>query len=162
LSGREKKALYEEMQAQTERLLAAGIRPTHLDSHHHVHTEWAIAPLICRLASAYGIQRIRLTRNMGPGGIFPKRLYGKIFNRWYLGQRTGFANTDYFGDIQDIKSFSRAGLAGSRPPDGLSFEIMVHPLFDENRNLVDLDRTDLQQELLPILEHWSRPLPTDS
>ena len=164
----QRSAIYEEMQAQLERLLAAGIHPTHLDSHHHVHTEWAIAPLVCRLARVYGVPRIRLTRNMGLVDNYPRRLYKKMFNRWYLGPRSGFANTDYFGDIRDMKVFSGAanGGAGTDVPAahlaGRSFEIMVHPLFDEGGNLVDYDRTDLQEELMPILYPEQSPNPSVS
>lgn len=172
LGGAERSAIYEEMQAQLERLLAAGIHPTHLDSHHHVHTEWAIAPLVCRLARVYGIRRIRLTRNMGLVDNYPRRLYKKVFNRWYLGPRSGFANTDYFGDIRDMNNFSAAARAaahaaggtGFLPPPlaGRSFEIMVHPLFGDGGNLVDYDRTDLQKELMPILHPEQSPNPSVS
>ena len=72
-----------------ERVLAAGIRPVHLDSHHHSHTEWAIAPLVCRLAREYNIQRIRLTRNMGHIPSRAKRIYKKLFNYWFLAGRSG-------------------------------------------------------------------------
>ena len=148
LGRREREAVYEEFKAQLERVLAAGVRPTHLDSHHHIHTEWAIAPLVCRLARAYGVPRIRLTRNMGLVAGLPKRLYKKVFNQWWLGRRSGLVNTDYFGDVADMMTW----LAGGRQPDErLSFEIMVHPLLDERGRLVDLDRKDLQQELLPVL-----------
>ena len=93
------------MEAQLERLLAAGFRPTHLDSHHHTHTEWAIASLVCRLARAHGIGRIRLTRNMGVVAGRHKRWYKRIFNYWFLGRRSGLNSMDYFGDIQDLKYF---------------------------------------------------------
>jgi chitin disaccharide deacetylase len=151
------------LQAQLERLLAAGIHPTHLDSHHHVHTEWAIAPLVCRLARAYGVGRVRLTRNMGLVENYPRRLYKKVFNRWYLGPRSGLANTDYFGDVRDMKIFSGAAHAGagtgflSSHLAGRSFEIMVHPLFADGGRLVDYDQTDLQQELMPILHPDPNP-----
>jgi predicted glycoside hydrolase/deacetylase ChbG (UPF0249 family) len=148
LGRREREAVYEEFKAQLERALAAGVRPTHLDSHHHIHTEWAIAPLVCRLARVYGVPRVRLTRNMGLVAGLPRRLYKKVFNRWWLGSRSGLVNTDYFGDVADMMTY----LAGGRQPDErLSFEIMVHPLLDERGRLVDLDRKDLQQELLPVL-----------
>jgi predicted glycoside hydrolase/deacetylase ChbG (UPF0249 family) len=148
LSRQEKEAINEEMEAQVERVLAAGIRPTHLDSHHHIHTEWAVAPLVCRLARVYDIPRVRLSRNMGPIASQSKRLYKKIMNRWYFGRRSGLVNTDFFGDIADMKFFSAAG---RRIDQRWSFEIMVHPNFGEGGNLVDLDRKDLQQELLPVL-----------
>src|SRR5580692_7283502 len=36
LTATEQKAVYEEMKAQIEKMVSAGIYPTHLDSHHHV------------------------------------------------------------------------------------------------------------------------------
>ena len=156
LGRRERVAVYEEMETQLQRVLAAGIRPTHLDSHHHTHTEWAIAPLVCRLARANGIGRVRLTRNMGVVTSRSKRWYKKVFNYWFLGRRSGLDNTDYFGDIGDMNYFlnERKGKNEGKDPvlESLFFEIMVHPLFDERGGLVDFDGKDLRQALLPILQ----------
>ena len=139
LSRQEKIAVYEEMETQLQRLLAAGIQPTHLDSHHHVHTEWAIAPLVCRLGREYGITRIRIARNIGETPALSRRLYKAMFNRWRLGNRRDFQhNTDYFGDIEDMTIFVRRGHMESK-----SIEIMVHPLYDETGRLVDLDGREL-------------------
>lgn len=138
--------VYAEMKAQIERLLAAGIQPTHLDSHHHVHTEWALAPLVCRLARTYNISRVRLTRNIGQGMQPSKILYKLLLNRWRLNQR-GLVNTDYFGDIADMKWMLK-----TRHPEGKTIEIMVHPLFDEANRLIDIDRSSLQQRVSSILE----------
>jgi hypothetical protein len=146
LNHKERKRVYTEMTAQLERILAAGIRPTHLDSHHHVHTEWAIASLACRLAQAYRIPRIRLTRNTGRGIGLLKTIYKTLLNRWRLAQNE-LSNTDYFGDIVDIKH-----LLATRRPSGKLIEIMVHPLFDEANQLIDLNRANLQQELEMVLE----------
>jgi predicted glycoside hydrolase/deacetylase ChbG (UPF0249 family) len=131
LSRRERTAVYEEMQAQLKKVLAAGICPIHLDSHHHVHTEWAIAPLVCRLGQEYGIPRIRLTRNMGLLKDYPRRVYKTLFNRWRLGRHRGFKNTDYFGDMEDMKLFSENKKASEK-----SIEIMVHLKLSENGSLV--------------------------
>jgi len=147
LSRQEKKAVYEEMKTQLEKVLTTGIKPTHLDSHHHLHTEWAVAPLVCRLAREHGITRIRLTRNMGEIPSFAKRVYKALFNKWRLGNRRDFRNTDYFGDIADMKFFSR-----DKVLDGKKVEIMVHPLFNEEGELVDLDRQSLYRQLWSILE----------
>ena len=163
LSRQERGAIYEELRMQLERVLAAGIRPSHLDSHHHSHTEWAIAPLVCRLARDFGIRRIRLTRNMGPVPSRAKRWYKKLFNYRFLGRHSGLVdNTDYFGDIADMSYFLNAGgrggenaIRGARANagvkkrlEGLSFEIMVHPLFDPSGRLVDYDGKDLREALL--------------
>jgi predicted glycoside hydrolase/deacetylase ChbG (UPF0249 family) len=147
LNRQERYAVYEELKMQLERVLKAGIKPTHLDSHHHVHTEWAIAPLVCRLAHEYEIDRIRLTRNMGRAPGLAKRLYKIVFNRWRLGRRRDFHNTDYFGDIEDMKAFD-----GNNQLDGKKVEIMVHPLFNEEGELIDLDRQNLYHRLWSILE----------
>lgn len=152
LGRKEKDGLYGELKAQLEKVLSAGIRPTHLDSHHHVHTEWAVAPLVCRLAREYGIRRIRLTRNMGPVGSFIRHIYKRVYNSWYLSRHSGFANTDYFGDIADISCHAKVDGRGCIIlSPGRSYEVMVHPLFDGHANLVDLNGEDLGQQLLPIL-----------
>lgn len=143
LGRKEREAVYEELQMQLERVLAAGIRPSHLDSHHHVHTEWAIAPLVCRLARSYGIRRIRLTRNMGLMPSRARRWYKRLFNYWFLGRHRGLVdNTDYFGDIGDMHYFLNTGV--KKRLEGLSFEIMVHPQFDPTGRLVDYDGKDLE------------------
>jgi predicted glycoside hydrolase/deacetylase ChbG (UPF0249 family) len=168
LGRKERVAVYEELRMQLERVLATGIRPTHLDSHHHVHTEWAIAPLVCRLARTYGIRRIRLTRNMGPVRNWAKHWYKTFFNYWFLGRRSGLVdNTDYFGDVGDMNYFLNAGggrgMGGGRGKGGrggaggrsgaggkskdLSVEIMVHPMFDPSGRLVDLGGRDLREGL---------------
>jgi len=51
-----------EMRAQIERLLAAGIRPTHVDSHKHIHLFPAIFRVLMKLAVEYGINGIRCVR----------------------------------------------------------------------------------------------------
>ncbi len=139
-------AAYEELRSQLQRVVEMGIIPTHLDSHHHIHTEWAIAPLVCGLAKEFRIPRIRLTRNMGRPPSFLKRLYKAIFNRWHLGRQTGLHNTDLFGDIPDMLYEAKSGW-----PEGKNIEIMVHPLFNENGELVDMNQKPLQQALAPIL-----------
>jgi len=49
-----RKAFITEMKAQIEKARRSGIRLTHLDSHHHVHTEWAIMRLMIRLGRIMG------------------------------------------------------------------------------------------------------------
>ncbi|HEY4337225.1 MAG TPA: ChbG/HpnK family deacetylase, partial [Puia sp.] len=94
LSRSERRAAYKEMQAQIEKVLAGGIIPAHLDSHHHFHTWWGVAPLVCRLGREYNVRRIRLTRNIGRPPTLAKRIYKKLFNKWRLGGRHEFRNTD--------------------------------------------------------------------
>lgn len=147
LSNREKKAVYKELKAQLDRILSAGIRPSHLDSHCHIHTEWAISKLVARLGRTHGIGKIRLTRNMGLQLAGPKMVYRQVCNR-YLKGSAGITTTDYFGDIHDWYF-----LQLTHPPAGKNIEIMVHPLFNEGGELVDGDLRDLQEQLEPVIDH---------
>lgn len=156
LNTHEQKAVYEELKTQLERVLAAGIRPSHLDSHHHVHTEWAIARIVARLGRTYGIRKMRLTRNMGRQRRGAKTLYKELFNRWYLKGLSGLIAADYFGDIHDWQFQQH-----THPPSGKNIEIMVHPLFDEKGELVDYDQQNLQQQLKPVIDHRNTICYTD-
>ena len=51
-----------EWTAQIEKVLQAGIEPTHLDSHHHIHTFKGLSGLFVELAQAYGLP----VRNSAP------------------------------------------------------------------------------------------------
>jgi chitin disaccharide deacetylase len=145
LGTREQKAIYMEMNAQMEKMIQAGIIPNHLDSHHHVHTEWAIMKLLIRLGKEYNVRKIRLTRNMGKQQGYSKRVY-KYFLNGYL-KYAGITGTNYFGDIDDMREMMRA-----RPPKGKTIEIMVHPCLDERQELVDYDRKNLQEKLIPLID----------
>lgn len=129
LSRYEKKAVYEELTAQIEKIENSGIRITHADSHHHIHTDIFIAPIVVKICKEHGINKIRLHRNIGSISIV-KKIVKKIYNR-YL-KFKGFRTTDYFGSLEDIKD--------NLPSDTL--EIMVHP--DYNAEGILIDRIDLE------------------
>ena len=48
-----------EWQAQIEHILSLGVKPTHLDSHHHVHIAPKLTRIAVELAKYYGIPAIR-------------------------------------------------------------------------------------------------------
>lgn len=48
-------AIEDEFLAQIERVLSMGVKPTHLDSHQHVHTLPGVAEAVVRLAGAKGL-----------------------------------------------------------------------------------------------------------
>lgn len=124
LSKAEQEAIYRELTAQVEKLQAAGVKLTHADSHHHIHTAVFIAPIAARVCREHGIDKMRLHRNIGDiAGI--KMLVKKQYNRWL--RRQGFTTTDFFGSLHDIEN--------APVPDNC--EIMVHPDFDKNGVLVD-------------------------
>ena len=83
--GKLRSAIKEELSAQVSRLLEAGVKISHFDSHQHVHTIPAITPVVKLLQSEFGIRRIRRARNFYLGGKFPSQaMYLKklAFNQW--------------------------------------------------------------------------------
>lgn len=116
LSKEEMVAAEIEIAAQVKACLDRGVRPTHLDSHHHVHTEWAIGAAAISVAHRYGIMAIRLSRNCGSGINFPYNVYKSLYNDRL--RMHGLAKTRYFGsftDVQEILSTTSGDV-----------EIMVH------------------------------------
>ena len=124
LSHKEKQAVYEELSAQIAKIEAAGIRVTHADSHHHIHTGIFIAPIVLRVCKEHGIRKIRMHRNIGAIST-QKKMVKKCFNAWL--HMRGFRTTQFFGSLEDI---------GLGIPNGVT-EIMVHPDYDKNGDLID-------------------------
>jgi hopanoid biosynthesis associated protein HpnK len=54
-----RKAIYRELNAQVRWVLDHGIKPTHLDSHKHIHCFPPLYTLVCRIAKQYQISAIR-------------------------------------------------------------------------------------------------------
>ncbi|MCS7079087.1 MAG: ChbG/HpnK family deacetylase [Chloracidobacterium sp.] len=48
-----------EFRAQVEKVLAAGLQPTHFDSHKHTHAHPLVLDVMLRVAEAYGVRYIR-------------------------------------------------------------------------------------------------------
>ena len=51
-----------ELEAQVQRVLRAGLAPTHLDSHQHVHCLPGVWPIVVDLAGAHGIPFVRVPK----------------------------------------------------------------------------------------------------
>lgn len=124
LSGEEKKAVYDELSAQIQKLEDTGLIVTHADSHHHIHTGVFIAPIFAKVCKEHNIKKVRLHRNIGSISLI-KRTVKKLFNFW-LGLN-GFITTKFFGSMEDI---NLCGLVDN-------LEIMVHPEYDKAGNLID-------------------------
>lgn len=119
----EKKAIYQELTAQIEKVENEGIIVTHADSHHHIHTGIFIAPIIIQVCKEHNIKKIRLHRNIGNIQWY-KKMIKNGYNFWI--KKNGFVTTEFFGTLED----SRIELNNYT-------EIMVHPDFDENKVLID-------------------------
>jgi len=132
LEASEKQAVAEEIRAQIRRCRVYGIPITHIDSHHHIHTEWAIATLLIHIAREEHIPYIRISRNCGPNLDFPKRLYKYILNHRL--RLAGFARTQYFGSVDDYLFLKRQVSSSNAIK---SFEVMIHPRLNDKQVLVD-------------------------
>lgn len=123
----DKADVYDEYSAQIQKVISSGITPTHLDSHHHYHTELGLLALVCELAKAYNIPYVRLSRNCGEGISMIKRAY-KSFANHYIKYK-GLSFIDYFGSVDDICKLDQI--------QSYKLEIMVHPIFLNDGTLVD-------------------------
>ncbi|NBF08045.1 carbohydrate deacetylase [Pseudomonas sp. Fl4BN1] len=84
LSAPASEAVRQELQAQWQRCVDQGLRPSHIDSHQHVHNIWPIGVIVARFAAQQGVP-VRLARNLG-GNIGPlKRLFKSSLNRRICG-----------------------------------------------------------------------------
>ena len=116
LSRPDRDAVLEELQAQWQRFLDNGVRPSHLDSHQHVHNIWPIGEIVARFAAHQGVP-VRLARNLGQNLSLPKRLFKELLNR-RLSHLAG-ATADYVCTPVDLRN-------AAPPMDGL-LEIVAHP-----------------------------------
>ncbi|MBT2337641.1 MULTISPECIES: ChbG/HpnK family deacetylase [Pseudomonas] len=117
LDAKDQAAVQEELEAQWQRCLDHGVRPSHLDSHQHVHNIWPIGELVARFAARHNVP-IRLARNLGPNLNLPKRVFKTLLNR-RLRHLSG-ATADYVCTPADLQH--------AAPPDHGSLEVIVHPL----------------------------------
>ena len=113
--------ILEEWRAQIESLLCAGIEPTHLDSHHHVHGLPAVFPAFCELARQYSLPARSLdwdmTRNLRAAGV---PCIDRTLTGWYGGELS-------------VKSLVRLLQEGLREyPSAENFEVMCHPGFSDD------------------------------
>jgi predicted glycoside hydrolase/deacetylase ChbG (UPF0249 family) len=61
ISGKIRAAIEAELSAQIQSVIDSGLKPTHLDSHKHIHSFPTIFPIVCRLAKQFAIPAIRFT-----------------------------------------------------------------------------------------------------
>jgi predicted glycoside hydrolase/deacetylase ChbG (UPF0249 family) len=145
-----------EITAQVRACERNGLTPTHFDSHHHMHTQPGIAPVVIRAAGRLGVKAIRLGPNCGPGREGASRVHrvaARAQRYFYntLLRSKGLARTEYFGDAQDTYDIVRNTRA--------NVEVMVHPSFDSDGRLIDLDGRDLKSRIgklcIPAVEMFS-------
>ncbi|KJZ39678.1 MULTISPECIES: ChbG/HpnK family deacetylase [Pseudomonas] len=116
LNRRDREAVLEELEAQWQHCVDNGLRPSHLDSHQHVHNIWPIGEIVARFAARQKVA-VRLARNLGQNLSLPKRVFKALLNR-RLSHLAG-VTADYVCTPVDLRN-------EAPPTDGL-LEIVAHP-----------------------------------
>ncbi len=136
LSPRARTALRRELARQVERALEAGVRVTHLDSHHNVHAAPAVRRCVDEVAREFGIRWVRFrAQSIDCVDPVPGAGIRGISNRAKLGvlRALGGGSTDrsmrrILGapqlDVESFEEWLAGALASLRP--GIT-EIACHP-----------------------------------
>lgn len=124
LPGAIKAAIRSELEYQWQACLDQDIRPTHIDSHQHVHNMLPVAGIVAEFAGEQGVP-VRIARNLGKNITLPKALFKWMVNRKI---RHSTRTTDFACTPQDL-------LDGLRP--GGVVEVICHPFRMENGDFGD-------------------------
>ncbi len=135
-----------EWDAQIRKVRDAGIQPTHLDGHKHVHMLPGLFEIALRLGKRHGIGAVRIAHEastlraaLSAGqkkhaalvmkqGVQARGLKLLARDARELAERAGIATTDYFCGIAQTGELTREGVARllERLPEGTT-ELMCHP-----------------------------------
>jgi predicted glycoside hydrolase/deacetylase ChbG (UPF0249 family) len=127
--------IYDELSAQVRKIVAAGVRPTHLDTHKHTHLAPPVLEAVARVGEEFGIPWVRRPFDfpMTTSAPFMKRatsralgLVRRQFHRTL--ERHHCRTTDTFAGFQITGRFRTGELVSliQQLPDGLT-ELMCHP-----------------------------------
>ncbi len=119
--------VYRELRAQIEKILASGIRPTHLDSHKHTHVVPKVFRAVVRLAHEFEIPNVRLPLDTTlPVPDISRRLLRRYYTR--LAREYNVHMTDHFIGFRLTGSLTESTLAATlRLVREGTTEFMCHP-----------------------------------
>ena len=119
--------VYAELKAQIERIRAAGLPISHLDSHKHTHLVPSVFRAVVKLAYEFGIPWVRLPLDTTVRLGKPLTAAGNLYYR-RLTRGTNVQFTDHFLGFHLTGSLSEATMADAlnQIEDGVT-EFMCHP-----------------------------------
>jgi predicted glycoside hydrolase/deacetylase ChbG (UPF0249 family) len=124
---------YDEAVAQVRKIVGAGIRPSHLDTHKHTHLLPPVLKAVARVAREFHIPWIRRPFDFGVDRSvrLQKRVIAaamRVMTPNYARTLEGLRSTDYFTGFQLTGTLDATSLIATlaRLPDGLT-EFMCHP-----------------------------------
>jgi predicted glycoside hydrolase/deacetylase ChbG (UPF0249 family) len=148
-------ALHDELAAQVRKILAAGVSPTHLDTHKHTHLAPPVLDAVARIAQEFNIPWVRRPFEIP----FFRRRFHRVLGRSHC--RT----TDHFIGFQLTGRFRAPELVQliRDLPDGTT-EFMCHPgrCRAELRNAATRLKESREQELLALISPQARQALADS
>ncbi len=160
-----------EWDAQIQKVRDAGVQPSHLDGHKHVHMLPGLFEIALRLAKKHGIRAIRVshedsklrailsegknqkTSTLVKQGVQARGLKLLARDAKDMAHRAGIATTDYFCGIAQTGVLMRQGVERLLQilPDGTT-ELMCHPGYaDEELRQTRTRLQDSRQTELAIL-----------
>jgi chitin disaccharide deacetylase len=143
--------IYEELSAQVRRMMDAGLRLSHVDTHKHTHLAPPVLDAVARLAEEFKITWVRRATS---GGL---RLLRARFHRVLA--RHHCRTTDHFAGFQITGRFRTPELAAliRSLPEG-STEFMCHPgrCTEELRSARTRLKESRQQELAALVAPETR------
>jgi predicted glycoside hydrolase/deacetylase ChbG (UPF0249 family) len=130
--------IYDELSAQVRKVLDAGLKPTHLDTHKHTHLLPPVLEVVARVSQEFKIPWVRRPFDfpLNPRGVTWKkravsRAFGLVRGRFASSlKRHGCRYTDHFAGFQITGNFDASDVAAliRALPEG-STEFMCHPGF---------------------------------
>ncbi|MGG1674962.1 chitin disaccharide deacetylase [Neobacillus sp. NRS-1170] len=127
-----------EWTAQIDRFIRSGLKPTHLDSHHHVHTMKALYPVVKNLSHKYRLP-------VRPNGFISIPDVESF---------TDVSLSDFYGDGVRADYFDRLN---DGIYDGLTIEVMCHPAYLDHHLLNGSSYTHKRLTELEILTSVQLP-----
>jgi predicted glycoside hydrolase/deacetylase ChbG (UPF0249 family) len=143
LTAKERAILTAEIKAQITRCRDFGLPLTHIDSHHHIHEEPAVATVLIKVMKEFKIPYLRIMNNIVPARTFIRQMYTVNFNsrlKW-----RHLARTEYFGDISSYLKFKENEAAFKKAK---SVEIMVHPVLSGENTVIEASTKEPMENLI--------------
>lgn len=137
-----RKELEKELCAQIEKVKDYGIRISHIDSHHHIHTGLLLLPVMPDLVKRYGIRKMRRMRNYVPATSWANIALRNLWAQLIKLQNRKIIMTDYFGIYEDWYDGGKQVL-----PRCMTLELMCHPggaYPEEESKLLETDFASLK------------------
>jgi hypothetical protein len=149
LATSERHLLAAEIRAQIARCRANGIFLTHLDSHYHLHTRWAILGVVTQVVRSEHIPFVRRAQNCTHRTGLRKRIYMNAVNRRI--NRAGLARLKYFGDLADYPFLNQTTRSDRQER---SLEVMIHPVFHAEGFVTDEGKNEPLETLMESIESY--------